>query len=45
MRYYHIVSVHCRTGSLEDLILYPSKQKKVHCRTGSLEDFQSKSLI
>ena len=37
MRYYHIVSVHCRTGSLEANQLITIANGNVHCRTGSLE--------
>ena len=37
MRYYHIVSVHCRTGSLEDCRHNTPQLHSVHCRTGSLE--------
>ena len=37
MRYYHIVSVHCRTGSLENFNDAIQSYFSVHCRTGSLE--------
>ena len=37
MRYYHIVSVNCRTGSLEADYLCGAVSMNVNCRTGSLE--------
>ena len=33
----NIVDVHCRTGSLEKLLILTTKGAHVHCRTGSLE--------
>ena len=38
MRYYHIVSVNCRTGSLEGEGMLFRREECVNCRTGSLED-------
>ena len=38
MRYYHIVSVNCRTGSLEEDCFQLHQENSVNCRTGSLEE-------
>ncbi len=38
------ICVHCRTGSLEKLLIRNQLASEVHCRTGSLE-INSKSPI